>query len=188
MRTCFASCLFAGLFISAIYSANDPYIDKLKGIYQYATWVDSTKTNYLQQIQNWNPDISLYGATNIEIQELGKVYGNSRVSFYVFQTTNTPYDVYLKITEEPSIHDAHEALMEFFSTCSAIQPFPTGASIGVNLGDHCYTGYPIGATNSVTFVRNNVLIDISSGEPPASVFEIAKKIDQQLLTISCAPK
>ena len=162
--------------------AGDPHLDEIKDLYQFDNWAGSTKTNYLHIVQNWTSDISIYGATNF----FNKPYKTSNhltigTGIFMFQPTNMLGRVDLRIFEAPSVLDAHKMLMEFFYTCSAIQPFQTGESIGVKLGDHCYAGYPIGFTNSVFFVRNNMFVTITSG---VSVYEIAKKIDEQLLTFS----
>jgi len=160
------------------------FLNEIKNLYQFENWAGSTKTNYVKIIQNWEVDISTYGATNF----YSKPYlPNSliiRQGQYVFQPTNMASRVYVRVVETPNVLEAHKTLMNHFSLCSAIQPFQTGISIGVNIGDHCYAGYPIGSTNSLTFVRNNMFINISSGNPPESVYEIANKIDQQLLEAS----
>ena len=160
------------LAINVTCYADDVY---LKELYQYEQWVGTIKTNYLRIIKI--PTI-IFNDLNVS-EDL-----TIRSGSYMFQPTNTPFNVHLRVYETPSVLDAHEALIDFFSTCSAIQPFPSGASIGIDLGDHCYTGYPIGETNSVSFVRNNVFVNVSSRKLQSSVYEIAKQIDQHLLSIS----
>ena len=184
MKTYLCVCLLIGLLNNTICFANDFLLDSIKEIYQYETWSGTTKTNYQKIIKNKPPEFNNFGTTNIAVQN-GEISSDGFLeSFYIFKTTNMPDDVYLRVYETSSVLDAHEALMFFFNNCSAIQPFQTGKSIGVNLGDHCFAGYPMGATNSLFFVRNNVFIDITSG---SSVYEIANKIDQQLLSSSLLP-
>ena len=187
MKICFTLCLFIGLFVNLISFSNDFLEDDLKELYQFQNWAGSTKTNYVHVIQNWTTDISTYGATNFFINPKfsnGLIIGPGDC---FFQPTNMLDSVRLRIVESPSVLDAHIMMMQFFDNCSAKQPFQTGESIGVKLGDHCYAGYPIGTTNSLFFVRNNMFIFISSGEPPESVYDIANKIDQQLLKLSLSP-
>ena len=160
--------------------------DWVKELYQFENWAGTVQTNYLRSVQNWKPDISTYGATNFLNNPYVSSDQNLRFGIYSFQLTNAINSVELQITETPSVLETHEMLMNFFDNCAAIQPFPTGASIGVNLGDYCYTGYPIGSTNSIIFVRNNIMINISS-EDAKSTFEVASKIDQQLLSASFLP-
>jgi len=160
--------------------ADDSYIKKL---YQYEQWGGSTQTNYLRLIEDWIPDFPAYGTTNwISLNREALKRGD--LSHYAFLASNLTSQVTLRFIETASVIDAHEMLMWFFEHCSAIQPFQTGESIGVFLGDHCYGGYPIGLTNGLFFVRNNMFITITSG---SSVYEIAQKIDQQLLDISIKP-
>ena len=168
--------------------AHYPFLDDMKELYQYDTWAGVTKTDYLHLVKNWAPDILSYGATNLLANPYISSDQNMRESIYFFQPTNMTSNIDLRILETAGVLDAHEMLMKHFHYCSAIQPFPTGVSIGINIGDHCYTGYPIGSTNSISFVRNNMFVNISSGNPPEPVFEIANKIDQQLLTISLTPE
>ena len=160
--------------------------DWVKELYQFENWAGTVQTNYLRSVQNWKPDILTYGATNLVAEPYISANQNMRFSIYSFQPTNTSTSVELRITETSSILEAQEMLMDYFDNCAAIQPFPTGASIGVTLGDHCYTGYPVGSTNTITFVRNNVMIKVFSGESK-STFEVASKIDQQLLLASFLP-
>jgi len=187
VKNCFTKCVSTtALFcLTTVCYANNPRFERLKDIYQYDKWVGSVQTNYLHSVQNWMPDFTSYGVTNLLTEPYISSSQNMRESIYFFQATNMLEKIDLRILETSSILDAQEMLMEHFSYCSAIHPFPTGKSIGVNIGDHCYTGYPIGSTNSISFVRNNMFINISS---EASVYDIANKIDQQLLTISLTPE
>ena len=188
MKMCFKLCFVASLMILSECLADDFYLNELKIEYQYDAWAGTTQTNYINLIHNWNFDIFNYGATNNYAQPTLSDDPNFYWGIYILQPTNLLCNVDLRFIEASSILNAHEMLMKHFSGCTATQPFPTGASIGINIGDHCYTGYPIGSTNSISFVRNNMFICISSGDPPESVYEIANKIDQQLLTISLTPE
>jgi hypothetical protein len=161
--------------------ANNAYLDELKELYQFNNWAGSTRTNYLHLIKDWEINFESCGVTNLLTEPLISSEQNMRESIYFFQPTNMVNEIDLRVLETPSVLDAHETMMEFFENCSAWQPFQTGESIGISLGDRCYAGYPIGLTNSVFFVRNNIFVTITSG---TSVYEIAKKIDQQFLTIS----
>jgi len=176
--------LLIGLFsICTPCFADDSFLADLKVLYKYKDWAGSSQTNYLRLVQDWTPDVSVCGATNFVEKPYVSNSQGMRLGIYFFQPTNMPCVVELRIAQTESILDAHEMLMRHFGLCAAKQPFPSGASIGVELGDHCYTGYPIGSTTSVTFVRNNMLICVSSGDRKTSIYGVAKTIDQQLLSI-----
>jgi hypothetical protein len=62
-------------------------------------------------------------------------------------------------------------------TSAAVQPFPLGASLGLDIGDRCYV---IDPKSSVVFARNNlfVLLDLVQGD--YSVSGVAEQLDNQL--------
>lgn len=159
MKICFKSCFFIVpiLFSECLADEADDfhlsYINGLKDKYQYETWSGIIKTNYIKLITKWEPDFSTYGATNLLSQPSISTNPNFYWGMYLFQPTNLSCNVHLRFIEASNVLNAHEALIEHFGGCTATQPFPTGASIGVNIGDHCYTGYPIGSTNSIFFCK-----------------------------------
>jgi hypothetical protein len=106
----------------------------------------------------------------------------SKDSAYFFHPPNNPdATVDLRVQERPGVTDAHNAMMEVFGNCSAIQPFPLGT---VKVGDRCYLGYPTNAYNGIFFVRNNVFLSVSADQTNCSIETIVGDLDNQLKAIS----
>jgi len=188
MKVLLTSCILVVTFtiISFVSFANDPFENDIKEKYQYQNWGGIAQTNYIRMVKNWEFDFSLYGATNLISKSIEDNDDGIFDSFYTFQPTNMPSQISLRIIETPSIQDAHETLIFFCTTSAAPQPFPLGTLVGLNFGEFCYTGYPTNSTSSITFVRNNVYIQIRANDE-TSVTNIATKVDQQLLSISLKP-
>ena len=76
-------------------------------------------------------------------------------------------------------------MIEFFTFCEALQPFPLGSSRGVDIGDRCYLGHSgDSAIPSLAFVRNNVFVDVSSESGDYSVLRLAERLDSELMARS----
>lgn len=163
----------------------DEFVDDLKKCYGFTNWVGSTETKYSCLVTNWVPNFTTLGVSNLISAQEGTWYNGSKNSAYFFHPTNMPdATVDLRVQERPSVTEAHNAMMDVFSNCSAIQPFPIGATNTVKVGDRCYFGYPPNTYSSIFCVRNNVFLTISADLTNCSVRAIAVDLDNQLKAIS----
>jgi hypothetical protein len=171
--------------LGQVLSFADDFVDDLKGRYGFTNWVGNTETNYSCLVTNWVPTFATFGVTNLISTQEGTWANGSKDSAYFFHPTNKPdATVDLRVQERPGVTDAHNAMMELFGNCSAIQPFPLGTTNTVKVGDRCYLGYPTNAYNRIFFVRNNVFLSVSANQTNCSVQAIAEYLDNQLKAIS----
>lgn len=171
--------------LGQVLSFADDFVDDLKGRYGFTNWVGNTETNYSCLVTNWAPTFATFGVTNLISTQEGTWANGSKDSAYFFHPTNKPdATVDLRVQERPGVTDAHNAMMELFGNCSAIQPFPLGTTNTVQVGDRCYLGYPTNAYNRIFFVRNNVFLSVSANQTNCSVQATAEYLDNQLKAIS----
>ena len=158
------------------------FISDIKALYGYTNWVGQTETHYSCLVSNWAPTFMALGVTNLIANQEGQWDSGAKDSAYFFHPTNNPDStVALRVQERPGVTNAHNAMMEVFGNCSAIQPFPLGP---VKVGDRCYLGYPTNAYNSIFFVRNNVFLSVSANQTNCSVRAIVEDLDNQLKVLS----
>ena len=163
----------------------DEFLEDLKLDYGFANWVGNTEINYSCLVTNWVPAFAAFGVTNLISNLEGTRENGEKDSVYLFHPTNALNTIIkVQVNERQSVADAHQAMMEDFNTCSAIQPFPLGNADLVKIGDRHYTGYPVNSYRCVFFVRNNVFIYVSAGLTNYSVQAIATELDNELKIIS----
>ena len=89
----------------------------------------------------------------------------------------------IRIVETSGFSAAVDAMMQSFSRCSAVQPFPRAQGSIASIGDVCFTSFPQGSSNSLDFVRNNVYVSIDSDNAAVSC-GIAASVDSAILDAS----
>jgi len=157
----------------------------IKTQYNFTNWVGTTKTNYTFLATNWVPNFSSIGITNFILRDEGVWTNNRKESVYLFHpTSNLNVIIDCRIYEREGVTNAQDAMMEDFATCAAIQPFPSGASNGVNVGDRCYLGYPTNVNADIVFSRNNVFVTVLVDATNYSIKSIAEEMDNQIKNIS----
>jgi len=166
-------------------SRADDFVDDIKGRYGFTNWVGNTETNYSRLVTNWVPTFATFGVTNLISTQEGAWANGIKDSAYFFHPTNNfEATVDLRVQERQGVTDAHNAMMETFGNCSAIQPFPLGMTNTVKVGDRCYLGYPTNAYSHLFFVRNNVFLSVSADQTNCSVRAIAGNLDNELKSLS----
>lgn len=151
---------------------------QIKCLYAFDTWAGQTKVHYEKTVTNWVPDLASLGATNVLRRDEGVWTNFQKFSEYNFESGTVPGTVRLIILEHQDVTNAQSAMLDFFSTCAAPQPFPLGFALGVDMGDRCYLGWGP-AENWISFVRNNVFVSVSLEDQ--SVLALAKKLDCELV-------
>jgi hypothetical protein len=149
--------------------------EALKKLYGFETWVGRTKTNYAHSITGWEPDFGPIGATNVIARRLGRAEPITQYSFNL--ATNPGVKLQLRVRECASVSDAHRAIIAYFVNSAAVQPFPLGANLGVDIGDRCYVNPP---RSFVVFARNNVFVILDLVHGDYSVAGVAEQLDNQL--------
>ena len=168
-----------------VYACAESRIDIAKQLYGYDQWVGTTKTNYTRIVTSFIPDFtgSGYSTNHPPIIDDVKEGG-----FYCLLTlkNNTSHDEIIDVTIDirNDIHTIHSYLMESFAYSAAIQPFPLGETMSVYLGDRCYLGYPTNSTSNISFVRNNVYVDVNANGTTNSVLSISTWLDNWILNQS----
>ncbi len=153
-------------------------VNPLRDLYQFDSWVGQTKVHYERTVTNWVPDFAALSATNFLLRNEGVWTNSQKYCYYVLEAADAlGKDVILRIWESQDVTNAHLAMLDFFSTAQAPQPFPLGSALGVDIGDRCYLGWGVVGDN-FAFVRNNVFVWVF-GE--GSVLELARKLDCELV-------
>lgn len=100
-----------------------------------------------------------------------------------WETNNPAGDGTLLVVETTSFSSAVDVMMQRFSQCAAPQPFPRSQGVYASIGDICFTGYPLGCSNSFDYVRNNVYVSVEATDH-CIASNLAFTIDAAILNAS----
>ena len=127
--------------------------------YSASNWYGECETNYASLVKRWPSQLPapLQPAVYREQRECN---GEVRHLFLFPSAENTNQLFRLEVVCADSVERAHRTMLEYFSDCSAPQPFPAASHETGRVGDYCYFGYGKIWT-SVMFVRNNVFVVLS---------------------------
>ena len=168
-----------------VFACAESRIDMAKQLYGYDQWVGTTKTNYAHTVTSFIPDFNGSGYSTNHPPIINDVTGGG---YYYICTlkNNSLQDEIIDVTIDirNDINTIHSFLMESFAYNAAIQPFPLGETMSVFVGDRCYLGYPTNSTRSISFVRNNVYVDLGVSGSTNSVLPIATWLDNWILNQS----
>lgn len=172
-------------FMPAARAQSTGHLAYVTGIYGFTNWAGTTVTNYSRTVTNWIPDFSVVGETNVAAPYQSPWTNGEKNATYLVHPDANPTETWdVRVRERGSVAEAHMAMMQDFAMSMARQPFPSGISNGVSLGDVCYLGYPATAQTAVVFSRNNILLVISTDPTGGSVTNLAAALDQQILGLS----
>lgn len=91
--------------------------------------------------------------------------------------------IMIRLSEYPGHQEALEAMLSILSESMAVT-LPRLDERNMEIGDIGFCGHEE-ELRSLIFVRHNVLVDIRSiGDPPVSVVEMAKQVDEQIRAAS----
>ncbi len=174
----------AAICQNSLAQTND-WLAMIKELYGFSTWAGQTKVHYEKTVTNWVPDFGSLGVTNFLQHDEGQWTNSQKYSRYSFlfgpgDSTNARAE--LTIDERQDVTNAHWAMIQWFSNAQAVQPFPLGSELGLDIGDRCYLGWGV-TGHSFAFVRNNVFVWVFGA---GSVLELARKLDCELVRHSFA--
>ena len=149
--------------------------------YSASNWYGKCEKCYIGQVKHW--PLNLPVMSRRVCHERAKSSGGIRDIFLLSDPGHTNQLLRLEIVCADSIKLAHRAMLEYFSSCSAVQPFPIASDRTGSVGDYCYFGYGKPWT-SVMFVRNNVFVALKSLASMSSVRQEAEAIDKEIMRIS----
>ena len=158
--------------------------DFIKLTYNFNDWAGNTKTNYQKTVSDFQPNFGDIGLTSIRFSDNDIVQDGVDRRYIVSASTQTDEVVDVRISTRNSIIAAQNSMMDFFSLCSAIQPFPSGDALSVSVGDRCYLGYPTNTVSSIAFVRNTVFVNVDIRGTTNSVLPVAVWLDSLILGLS----
>ena len=149
--------------------------------YSASNWYGKSKKSYSGLVKQW--PLSFPAMLRPVYHERAKSSGGTRDVFLLSDAGNTNQLVRLEIVCADSIKLAHRAMLEYFSSCSAVQPFPIASDDTGSVGDYCYFGYGKPWT-SVMFVRDNVFVALKSLASMSSVRQEAEAIDKEIMRLA----
>lgn len=152
--------------------------------YSASNWYGECEMNYATLVKRWSSQLPapLQPAVYREQRECN---GGVRHLFLFPSVEYTNQLFRLEVVCADSVERAHRTMLEYFSDCSAPQPFPAASHETGRVGDYCYFGYGKPWT-SVMFVRNNVFVVLKSPTQSISVQREAEIIDKELIRLSFA--
>ena len=149
--------------------------------YSASNWYGKSKKCYSGLVKQW--PLSFPAMLRPVYHERAKSSGGTRDVFLLSDAGNTNQLLRLEIVCADSIKLAHRAMLEYFSSCSAVQPFPIASDDTGSVGDYCYFGYGKPWT-SVMFVRDNVFVALKSLASMSSVRQEAEAIDKEIMRLA----
>lgn len=174
---------FSAIIVPFAIMAED-LADFIKEAYKFNRWAGTTKTNYQKAVSDFQPKLSEIGLSSVRFKDSEIVPNGMNRRYIVSPPAQTNEVVDIRISCRNSIAAAQNSMMDFFSMCSAIQPFPSGDALSISVGDRCYLGYPTNTVTSIAFVRNTVFVDVTSRGTTNSVLPIATWLDNLIMGLS----
>ena len=175
--------IFSVFFMPLGIIAED-FIEDLKEVYNFEQWVGTTKTNYQNTVSDFQPNFNEITFTPLYLNNCEILQNGVNRRYFAAHTTQTNMFLDVRILCRNNVVDAQNAMMEFFSLCSAIQPFPSGETMSVSVGDRCYLGCETNSIPSISFVRNTVFVHMSIDGVTNSVLPIAVWLDNLIMDSS----
>ncbi|MDK1032655.1 MAG: hypothetical protein QGD94_11650, partial [Planctomycetia bacterium] len=174
--------------VVAAQSGDAQRISAVKQPYDFNKWAGKTKVAYAR-LASMGADIDLSdlpGVTMVREDPIERRPDDSLSRTYIFRPAGNERgkggQIVVRLMKGKKVMDAHTALLNMLLGC-AFGPLPRGETKGLEVGDICFTGLNRVAS-SATFVRNNVLVDISSGDFNYDIRRIANFIDKAILKAS----
>jgi len=180
----FCLILFSSIAIMPFAVNADDWVDLFKSKYDFDQWAGTTKTNYLNSVLNFQPNLTEIGFSHFRFNDNDVVANGIDRRYIVSTSPQTDEVLDIRISSRNNVINAQNSMMDFFSTCSAKQPFPSGDLLSVPIGDKCYLGYPTNTVSSIMFVRNTVFIDVTLRGTTNSVLPIAVWLDNSIFKLS----
>lgn len=134
---------------------------KMLSIYGFEAW--TPKQAYQRSANNWWNSGIMGCLAGIPVVT-NEVSSSSEKLNVFWETENPPRDGHLLVVEVNDFSSAVDAMMQKFSRCAAVQPFPRAQGVFATIGDVCFTGYPQGCSNCFKFVRNNVFVSVDASD------------------------
>lgn len=152
--------------------------------YSASNWYGECEMNYATLVKRWSSQL-LAPLQPAVYREQRECNGGVRHLFLFPSVEYTNQLFRLEVVCADSVERAHRTMLEYFSDCSAPQPFPAASHETGRVGDYCYFGYGKIWT-SVMFVRNNVFVVLKSPTQSISVQRAAEAVDKELMRLSSA--
>lgn len=150
--------------------------------YSASNWYGKCGTNYACLVKRWPSQLPAPLRTAV-FSEQRECNGGIRHLFLFPSVEHSNQLFRLEVVCADSVELAHRAMLEYFSDCSATQPFPAASKSTGMVGDYCYFGYGKIWT-CVMFVRNNAFVVLKSPMPSVSVRREAYVVDEELIRLS----
>lgn len=157
------------------------YLQDIFTCYSASNWYGKSEKHYSSLVKQdvLNIPVILRAVCN----EKTRCSENSWNVFLLSDLDQTNILIRVDIVCAGTMKLAHQAMLEYFLSCSAVHPFPKASDVTGKVGDYCYFGYGKSWT-SVMFVRNNVFSIVKSLTSMSSVQQVAKIIDEEILRLS----
>lgn len=153
---------------------------KMLSIYGFEEW--SPRMTYQAAATNWwaSTLVGCLAGANVATNAASS---SSIVVDLVWETSNPTGDGSLLVVETNSFSSSVDVMVQRFSQCAAVQPFPRAQGVYASIGDVCFTGFPEGCSNSFDFVRNNVYVSVEASDNCVAS-NLAFAIDAAILNVS----
>ena len=153
---------------------------KMSSIYGFEEW--SPRMTYQAAATNWWAPtlVGCLGGANVATNAASD---SSVVVDLIWETGNPTGDGSLLVVETNSFSSAVEVMVQRFSQCAAVQPFPRAQGVYASIGDVCFTAFPQGCSNCFDFVRNNVYVSVEASDNCVAS-KLAFAIDSAILNAS----
>ena len=112
---------------------------KMSSTYGFEEW--SPRMTYQAAATNWWAPtlVGCLGGANVATNAASD---SSVVVDLIWETGNPTGDGSLLVVETNSFSSAVEVMVQRFSQCAAVQPFPRAQGVYASIGDVCFTAFP----------------------------------------------
>lgn len=165
--------VFIGLLL-ILTTALSPDVGRIATCYGYHSWEGTVKERYSGTLRSYKFPPLVLATNNVEVRtEEFKRGGFERLT--VYSTTNQSDNLKIEILTRPSVRAVDESLIQWFADCSMDYSSNTN-----DIGDR---GYGIQHKNSGfnIFVRNNIMVVVSSTLSDCPAESVARQIDADIL-------
>jgi hypothetical protein len=159
--------------------ANEDFRNIVKDRHNFSQWAGKAKAFKGPLCKKFLPKIAEIKGLVLEKRRPIPEEKHAVIDYY-HSTDDKDIRFAVTIFEYASVLDAHEGLVDMLSHCMA-PVLPRASEKGIKAGDVAFGGHGQLQTD-ISFTRYNVLVRVESvGPKPASVKELAEKIDKQII-------